>query len=71
MATHALQRPAVVALSNRISLTKAEAAQSAGVSARYLEKEARAGRLKIHKAGRKVLIRPADLDAWLEARAQD
>lgn len=71
MATHALQRPAVVALTNRISLTKAEAAQSAGVSTRFLEKEAKAGRLRVHKAGRKILIRPTDLDAWLEARAQD
>jgi excisionase family DNA binding protein len=50
-------------------LTKREAARSCGVSERYLELEAAAGRLRVIKAGRRVLITPADLQAWLNSRA--
>ena len=68
MTPAALTRAVPLPLSDRISLTKREAAQSVGVSTRFLELEAAAGRLKVIRAGRKVLIRPADLTAWLESR---
>lgn len=69
MMSEALQRHPPLALSNRITLSKAEAARSVGVSTRLLELEVAAGRLRIAKVGRRWLVRPADLSAWLDARS--
>jgi excisionase family DNA binding protein len=48
-----------------------EAAQSTGVSKGYLRKIIAAGELKTTRAGRRVLIRDADLREWLDRNVQE
>jgi excisionase family DNA binding protein len=53
-----------------VILTKREAADYVRCSARYLERQIRAGRLKVLKpTGKLVRIRRASLDAFLESGA--
>lgn len=68
MSLAALQRPAHVPLSDRLGLTKREAAAAVPCSERFLEMEIKAKRLRACKIGRKVVIRPGDLSAWMDAR---
>ncbi|MBX3449553.1 MAG: helix-turn-helix domain-containing protein [Planctomycetaceae bacterium] len=68
--TSALQRPVPLSLADRMALSKAEAARSVSVSTRLLELEVAAGRLRVAKVGRRWLVRPADLSAWLDARSR-
>lgn len=69
--TSALKRPIPLPLTERLSLTKAEAAAWVGCSKRFLELEAAAGRLNVVKLGRKWLVRPSDLSDWLDAKSRN
>lgn len=71
MSTAALTRPAPLSLVDRLTLTKTEAARAVGCSTRFLGMEEAAGRLKVIHVGRKWLVRPSDLEAWLDARANE
>lgn len=54
-------------LSQRVSLTRAEAAEVVGVSEATLRRAIDRGDLVARFSGRKTLIRPADLEAWVES----
>ena len=52
----------------RLAVRPAEAARLLGISARTLWTLTNRGEIPAAKAGRVVLYRPADLDAWLAAQ---
>ena len=51
----------------RIALTLVEAAAASGLSRASIYREIGARRLKVVKIGRRTLVRPADLEAWINA----
>lgn len=51
----------------RMAVTIPEAAASLGLSRSYLYQEAKAGRLKVRKAGKRSLVALADLQAFVDA----
>ena len=68
MATHS--KPFAEAVSNSAILTKPEAAEYIRCTARYLERQVRAGRLRALKpTGKLVRFFRRDLDAFLESGA--
>lgn len=54
-------------LGQRVSLTRAEAAEAVGVSEATLRRAIDRGDLAARFSGRKTLIRVADLAAWVDA----
>lgn len=48
-----------------------EAAESTGLSKAYFRKIIAAGELKTTRAGRRVLIRDSDLNAWLDSNVRE
>ncbi|MEU3013406.1 helix-turn-helix domain-containing protein [Nocardia asteroides] len=67
--TTALDRPPL-SLADRLALTVPEAAAACGFSRKYIDDAIAAGKLAAVAPGgnsRSKRIRPADLDAWLQA----
>jgi excisionase family DNA binding protein len=58
----ALRKEEPAPLSARIALSLAEAARLTGLSVGKLRLLARAGKLKTHRCGRRILVRPEDLE---------
>jgi excisionase family DNA binding protein len=52
-------------LNERIALSLAECARVTGLSVGKLRALARSGQLKTFRAGRRILVRPSDLEAAL------
>jgi excisionase family DNA binding protein len=53
----------------RIALRIAEAARALGISKPTVEAEIRAGRLRVRRVGRRVLVPVAAIEEWLSADA--
>lgn len=51
----------------QIAYSPTDAAKIAGIGRTTLFEEIKAGRLRALKAGRRTLIRRADLEAWIDA----
>lgn len=51
----------------KVALSRAEAAESASVSEDVIDAAIKTGALKAKKQGRRVLVRPADLESYVDA----
>lgn len=51
-----------------LALTRDEAAQAARTSKDRIDKAIRAGHLRAKQMGRRIVIRVADLEAWLDSQ---
>ncbi len=49
------------------ALSRAGASEASGISEDMLDRAIKTGALKAKQLGRRVLIRPADLDAYIES----
>lgn len=49
------------------ALSRADASQSCGLSEDMLDRAIKAGDLKAKALGRRILIRPSDLDAYIDS----
>ena len=52
----------------RLALTLDEAAAALGVSRDHLERHVLPDGLRIVRSGRRIMVRPAEIDRWLAAR---
>jgi excisionase family DNA binding protein len=50
-----------------IAFSRAAAAEASNISEDMLDRAIKAGELKAKQLGRRILIRPADLDAYIES----
>jgi excisionase family DNA binding protein len=62
---HALRKESSVPLSGRLALSIAECARVAGLSCGKLRSLARSGKLRTYRVGRRILVRPDDLERAL------
>ncbi len=61
MTAAALRRPTPIPINQRLGLTYAQAVEYSSLSRRTLSEWARTGRLRVCRAGRRVVISPDDL----------
>lgn len=62
----ALRRPDPLPLSDRLTLSRDEAARMVGISVRLLQRAISSGDVSVVRLGRRVLLRPTDVRAWLD-----
>jgi excisionase family DNA binding protein len=63
----ALKRSDPLPLSQRLTWSIQDAARATGLSARYIWRAVAAGKLPVLRVGRRRLLRPDDVRAWLDA----
>lgn len=54
-------------MSHIAALTRAAAAEASGISEDMLDRAIKSGALKAKTLGRRILIRPSDLDAYISS----